>query len=149
MCNLWSLLDPSPATLLVKGRLHHNRPLLLFFLSIYLIYLFLSLYIILFIIKYNIKVANRMPPDHLIFFFFPNFACGTLVSRSPRPQGTKRARKTAFLGPVFVQFDHFTFYLHCRPTYTAYTFALRPFYLHTLSSRGHFTYINFLVAQKG
>ena len=29
------------------------------------------------------------------------------------------------------------------------TFAPRPFYLHTLSSRSHFTYINFRLSQEG
>ena len=77
-------------------------------------FIFFCLSISLFNIKYNIKVANRMPPDRLIFFFFPNFACGALVSCSPRPQGTKRAHKTSFLGPMFVEFGHFT-YIHFRP----------------------------------
>ena len=90
-------------------------------------FIFFCLSISLFNIKYNIKVANRMPQIRLIFVIFSQLACGALVSCSPRPQGTKRAHKTSFFGPMFVEFGHFT-YIHIH---------------YTLSPRGHFTYTHF------
>ena len=99
-------------------------------------FIFFCLSISLFNIKYNIKVANRMPKIRLIFEFFSQIACGALVSCSPRPQGTKRAHKTSFFGPMFVEFGHFT-YIHFRPEaiLPTHTFVSRPFYLHQLSAQ--------------
>ena len=65
-------------------------------------FIFFCLSISLFNIKYNRKVANRMPKIRLIFVFFSQLACGALVSCSPRPQGTQHVPNTLFLGPMFV-----------------------------------------------
>ena len=86
-------------------------------------FIFFCLSISLFNIKYNIKVANRLPQIRLSFVFFSQLACGALASCSPRPQGTKRACKTSFLGLVFMELGHFTYtHFHLKAILPTSTF---------------------------